>query len=184
MASRAPSDRVGSLGRILVVDDEFHVGALLRDALTTLGYIVEHADGGAEALDLLPTFRPHVTLVDLKMPGMSGMEVLDRLRRVRPGMPVILVSGNQDAELVRQAIGRGAFDYLKKPFDIALLERVVGAAIRGAQIRHDCGCLVCARALQLIRSIVRPGNEEPEAFLTRLDIEATAIIRAAGEDGP
>ena len=179
MTSGAPTGRV-PLGRVLVVDDEFHVGTLLRDVLTTLGYVVEYADGGAGALELLPTFQPDVALVDLKMPGMSGIEVLEHLRRARPRLPVIILSGNQDAE--RQAIGIGAFGYLQKPFDIAVLARVVAAAIRSASTRHDCGCPICAHTLQFIRSIVVPSDEEPEAFLIRLDTEAAAILREAGED--
>ena len=182
MTSTAPAGSVRPLGRVLVVDDEFHVGALLRDVLTTMGYAVEHADSGAQAFELLPAFQPDVALVDLKMPGMSGLDVLEHLRQTHPRLPVIILSGNQDAGLMRQALGRGAFAYLTKPFDIDLLARVMASAIRGVSRNHDCGCPICARALRMIRSIVAPSDEEPEAFLVRLDTEATELLREAGEE--
>jgi CheY-like chemotaxis protein len=74
-----------SLGRVLVVDDEPHVGATLRDVLIELGYIVKVAVRGAEALKLVPVFEPDVVLLDLLMPEMSGVEVLDHLAAtIRP----------------------------------------------------------------------------------------------------
>jgi DNA-binding response OmpR family regulator len=118
-----------SRGRVLVVEDEPHVGAMLRDVLTALAYAVKHAAGGAEALHLVPVFKPDLVLLDLQMPGMSGVEVLEHLRREHPQLPVVILSGNQDVELTRRALENGALDYIQKPFDIAVLARVVAAAI-------------------------------------------------------
>ena len=102
---------------------------MLREVLTWLAYAVKHAGDGAQALELVPVFEPDLVLLDLQMPGMSGMEVLDHLRREHPQMPVVILSGSQDVELMRRACGNGAFDYIQKPFDIAVLARVVAAAI-------------------------------------------------------
>jgi CheY-like chemotaxis protein len=117
------------LGRVLVVDDDPNVGAMLRDLLTTLGYVVKNAVRGAEALLLVPVFEPNVVLLDLQMPGMSGIEVLDHLRRDYPGLPVIIVTGNEDEELARRTMRGGAFDYVSKPFTVEVLDRVVTAAL-------------------------------------------------------
>jgi DNA-binding NtrC family response regulator len=182
MTSTASTGSSQPLGRVLVIDDEFHVGVFLRDVLLTFGYTVEYAEGAAQAFELLTGYQPEVAIVDLKMPGMSGIEVLEHLRRIRPRLPVIIVSGNQDTDLMRQAVQLGAFDYLQKPFDIASLERAMAAAINSTSRGHDCGCAICTRALRMIRSIVAPSDEVPEAFLIRLDTEATAILREAGED--
>jgi CheY-like chemotaxis protein len=116
-------------GRILVVDDEPVVSSMLCDVLATAGYVVASAASGAEALDLVPTFNPSVVLLDLTMPGMSGMEVLQHLRRECPRSPVVILSGNQDAEVKRRALEAGAFDYLTKPFSLALMRTAVRAAI-------------------------------------------------------
>jgi len=116
-------------GRVLVVDDEPVVSSMLCDVLATAGYVVASATSGAEALDLVPTFNPSVVLLDLTMPGMSGMELLQHLRREYPRSPVVILSGNQDAEVQRRALEAGAFDYLTKPFSLALMRTAVRAAI-------------------------------------------------------
>jgi two-component system, response regulator, stage 0 sporulation protein F len=126
---RAERGRRPSLGRVLVVDDQPHVGQMVRDLLTELGYAVKYVTDGADALDLVPVFEPDLVLLDLLMPGMSGVEVLERLRRDHPLLPVIMLSGNQDVDLARRTLGNGAFDYIQKPFDIMILERIVGAAL-------------------------------------------------------
>lgn len=118
-----------SLGRVLVVEDELRVGAMLREVLVELGYIVKVALRGAEALQLVPIFEPDVVLLDLLMPEMSGVEVLEQLRRDYPTLPVVIMSGNEDVEVARATLRDGAFDYLGKPFKIDALVRVVAAAI-------------------------------------------------------
>jgi len=118
-----------SLGRVLVVEDEPRVGAMLRDSLVELGYIVKVAAGGGEALELVPVFEPDVVLLDLLMPEMPGVEVLAHLRRDHPTLPVVIMSGNEDVEVARATLRDGAFDYLSKPFTMNVLARVVAAAI-------------------------------------------------------
>jgi two-component system OmpR family response regulator len=118
-----------SLGRILVVDDEPQVCAMLGELLGEIGYAVKTAMRGAEALQIVPTFEPNVVLLDLQMPGMSGLQVLDHLRRDHPHIPVVVVTGNTDVEVARTTLIRGAFDYVHKPFELDLLTRVVAAAI-------------------------------------------------------
>jgi DNA-binding response OmpR family regulator len=117
------------LGRVLVVDDDPNVGDMLQDLLVEAGYVVKHALDGTEALRLVPVFEPDVVLLDLQLPGMSGVEVLDRLRRDHPTVPVIIVTGNDDVEVARRMLRGGAFDYLSKPFTVEVLARVVAAAI-------------------------------------------------------
>jgi DNA-binding response OmpR family regulator len=117
------------LGRVLVVDDDANVGDMLQDLLVDLGYVVKHALDGTAALRLVPVFEPDVVLLDLQLPGMSGVEVLDRLRRDHPTVPVIIVTGNDDVEVARRTLRGGAFDYLSKPFTVDVLARVVAAAI-------------------------------------------------------
>ena len=111
------------------MEDEPRFAATLRDVLVELGYIVTVAGGGAEALQLVPVFAPDVVLLDLLMPEMSGVEVLEHLRRDRPTLPVVIVSGNEDVDVARAALRDGAFDYLGKPLKIDALARVVAAAV-------------------------------------------------------
>jgi CheY-like chemotaxis protein len=117
------------LGRVLVVDDELELASVLRDALENWGYLARTAASGPEALGLVTVFRPDIVLLDVFLPGMSGVEVLDRLRRDHPRVVVIMVTANQDELAARQMLKRGAFDYVAKPFDLRIIERVVFAGI-------------------------------------------------------
>lgn len=118
-----------SLARVLVVEDEPHVAAVLHDALIDLGYAVQVAVNGAEALRLVPLYRPDVVLLDLALPNMPGDIVLGQLRLADPNLPVIIVTGNADIELARATLARGAFDYVAKPFDLEILARILAAAL-------------------------------------------------------
>jgi CheY-like chemotaxis protein len=109
--------------RILVADDEPYVLELLRDFLTGQGYDVTVVANGAEALDAVPAVQPDAILLDMMMPGLSGRDVLDSLRRANVTVPVILISGNQ------VTLREGFFAVLTKPFDLEKLEKVVAAAV-------------------------------------------------------
>ena len=115
--------------RVLVVEDERDVAAVLHDALVDLGYTVGLAEGGAAALAIVPAFRPDVVLLDLAMPEMPGEVVLERLREADPALPVIIVTGNPDIERARSTLAQGAFDYVAKPFDLERLAHVLAAAV-------------------------------------------------------
>jgi CheY-like chemotaxis protein len=117
------------LGRVLVVDDEPQVTAMIRDLLIAWGYEVTTASSASEALELLPMFLPDAVLLDVLMPVISGAHVLDRLRAEYPNLPVVMITGQQDETTARQLLARGAFDYIRKPFTVDLLERVVAAAV-------------------------------------------------------
>ena len=118
-----------SLARVLVVDDEPRVAAVLHDALIDLGYAVQVAVNGAEALRLVALYQPDVVLLDLSMPNVSGDVVLERLRDADPTLPVVVVTGNADADRARATLDRGAFDYVSKPFDLEILARILAAAV-------------------------------------------------------
>jgi DNA-binding response OmpR family regulator len=115
--------------RVLVVEDEPQVAAMLNDVLTTLGYAVQLAETGADALQAVPEFKPDVVLLDMALPGIPGEIVLDRLHTSDAHLPVIMLTGNQDPELARYVLERGAFDYIAKPFSLVRLREVLEAAL-------------------------------------------------------
>ncbi|WP_157982333.1 response regulator [Oceanicella sp. SM1341] len=130
----------GAGKRILVVDDDELTRFYLEGLLADLGYDVDCARSGEEALAALARFEAGqgqgygVILLDRVMTGMSGMEVLARLAFL-PGarhVPVIMVTGSNAPEEVREAIEAGVFYYLPKPVEAGLLASVVGAALRQA----------------------------------------------------
>jgi DNA-binding response OmpR family regulator len=117
------------LARVLVVDDDAVVAGAVRDALVDFGYAVKVALGGREALTLVPAFEPDVVLLDVSMPEMSGLEVLEHLRHDHAEVSVVMMTGNQDDTTARTARSRGALDYIVKPFTLERLECVVAAAL-------------------------------------------------------
>jgi len=119
-----------ALGRVLVVDDEPYVAAMLKEMVTYLGYAVEVAPTGEDGLRAVLAFQPDVVLLDISLPGMSGETVLEHLRVTHPHVAVIMVTGNADLEVAQRTLDHGAFDYIAKPFDLVRLRQVLGAARR------------------------------------------------------
>jgi CheY-like chemotaxis protein len=109
--------------RVLVVDDEPDAVYLLREFLEAKGYEVLTASDGEEALQKVKEERPHVILLDVRMPGMNGLEVLKRVREIDHEVGVIMVTAVNEEETGRQALQLGAFDYITKPLDFTYLER-------------------------------------------------------------
>src|SRR5512141_2740314 len=100
---------------ILIVDDERNIQLTLARALTLEGYVAETASGGQEALEKIAALPVDVVVMDVKMPDLDGLTVLERARALRPDLPVVVMSGQGSLETVRQAFKLGAFDYLEKP---------------------------------------------------------------------
>lgn len=117
------------LGRILIVDDETPVLDVLSEYFATQGYTVETAANGTDALAAVQRTRPDLVLLDVRMPGMDGVEVLRRLRQLDQGLAVIMVTANEDVVLARETLKIGAFDYVSKPFDFRYLDRAVAAGL-------------------------------------------------------
>ncbi|MGD0267120.1 MAG: response regulator [Candidatus Methylomirabilota bacterium] len=109
--------------RVLVVDDEPYAVELLQECLTAKGYEVLTASDGEEALRKVKEERPHVILLDVRMPKMSGLEVLRRVREMDHEVGVIMVTAVNEEETGNQALQMGAFDYITKPLDFQYLER-------------------------------------------------------------
>src|SRR5262245_42262085 len=110
---------------IAVVDDEPLIRLLLAETLQEQGYEVSTVDSGPAFLDQLARgVRPSCILCDVRMPGMSGLELLKRLSEDQLGIPVIMVTGFADVEMAVDAMKAGAVDFVEKPFHI---ERIVAA---------------------------------------------------------
>jgi two-component system response regulator (stage 0 sporulation protein F) len=120
---------VMALGRILVVDDEAPVREVLTEYFTTEGYAVEGAGSGAEALTVVRGGRADLVLLDVRMPGLDGVQVLRKIREINGDVPVIMVTANEDVSLAKETLKLGAFDYVAKPFDFDYLDRAVAAGL-------------------------------------------------------
>jgi DNA-binding response OmpR family regulator len=102
---------------ILIVDDEKNIRLTLSQALETLGAEIDTAANGEEALTKLKEKEFGLILLDIRMPGMDGMEVLHRVREIRPDIRVIMITAYGTVESAVEAMKLGAVDFLQKPFD-------------------------------------------------------------------
>src|SRR3989339_377919 len=101
---------------ILVVDDEKNYTLVLHALLTDAGFEVLTAQSGLEALDILEENDLDLVLTDMTMPMMDGMELLDRVKRDRPHLPVVMMTAYGTVEKAVEAMKKGAYDYITKPF--------------------------------------------------------------------
>lgn len=119
--------------KILVCDDDLAVRRLLSFNLGRAGYRLDTADTGERALELARTEAPDVVLLDLMLPGISGLEVLERVRREQPEVKVIVLTGHGSVETAVEAMKLGAQDFLTKPFD---MERLAIALRNALELRE------------------------------------------------
>jgi CheY-like chemotaxis protein len=115
---------------VLVVDDEFGMRETLVDILTSAGYVVTECGDGAAALELARAQPYDVIIMDIRMPAMTGVEVLKSLEHPPP--QVVLMTGYAVDEQLRQARENNAFAIMQKPFQIPYLLRIIAAAANSA----------------------------------------------------
>ena len=116
-------------GRILIVDDEPEMRTMLSDLLALLGYSAREVSNGAAAVREIVAAPPDVVLLDINMPGLSGIDALPTIRALAPQAAVIMVSGTEDAATAKRALAYGAFDYVVKPIDQTYLRRAIETAL-------------------------------------------------------
>lgn len=106
------------MAKILIVDDEAGIRRILRDILELEKYQVTEAANGVEALVKVKKEKFDLIILDIKMPQMDGMDVLDRIQILIPEVPVIMISGHADIDTAVEAVKKGAFDFISKPLDL------------------------------------------------------------------
>lgn len=131
----------GELGKpkfnILIVDDEADIRTSLQGILEDEDYRVRVAENGQQALEMVAEHVPHLVLLDIWMEGMDGLEVLSRLKRRIPDLPVIMISGHGNVETAVQATQKGAYDFIEKPPQVERLLLTASRAIRESQLSRE-----------------------------------------------
>lgn len=115
-------------GRILIVDDNEPLTAILSENLSVLCECAT-AESAEAAIDVLKKSEFRLVLTDISLPGMSGLDLCEQVRRLDPGIAVIVMSTNTDELYAAESLRRGAFGFLPKPFEPALLLEMVRAAL-------------------------------------------------------
>jgi len=126
------AERKKKAKRVLVVDDEVQVRALISEALTGAGYEVEQAENGLEALKSLQHGHFDLATLDIRMPCVDGMAVLRAVRERLPQFPVIVITGLASDEEIKAAKELGVFSCIRKPFEVAELIAEVRKALASA----------------------------------------------------
>jgi len=123
--------------KVLIVDDEANICSILSALLTKNGYEVEVANSGELGLDVYAQFTPAVILLDLKMPGIDGIEVMEVLdKRLKADCKVIIMTAHGEVRSAVEAMKKGAFDYLEKPFDNDELLAIISRAVEMVTLKR------------------------------------------------
>jgi DNA-binding response OmpR family regulator len=161
---------MSQLGRILMVDDEASIRLTLGAILTRAGYDVTSAGDGEEAIPLLEQQAFDLLLVDLKMPGMGGMQVVSAARLRQPDIAVIVLTGHGSLDTAIEGIRQDVFDYLLKTSEPSyVVERVKAAlATREKALRQRALIDIVGTAVQELRGGSQAGEAEPGGSAERL----------------
>jgi two-component system, NtrC family, response regulator HydG len=173
------------MGRILVVDDQDMMRDSLASTLVREGHEVVAATDGAMALAKLSGGKFDLMITDLKMPKMTGMELLTEARRIRPEMPVVLMTAFASVQTAVEAMKLGAYDYIQKPFDGDEIKLLVERTLEHSRLRAENAVLrTMAAEMNAPRPLVGSGlaMEEVKQKIT-LVARANATVLVRGESG-
>lgn len=139
MSNGAPAEKrkEAAMNRILIVDDELNMRLVLQAMLKKEGYAVTTASDGVEALKIMKASPMDIVVTDLKMPKLDGMGLLDEVIRDHPSTPVIIITAHGTIATAVDALKKGAFDYITKPFDQEELKHVIQKAVKTRRLDQD-----------------------------------------------
>ena len=172
-----------TMRRVLVVDDEATIRLALGRFLRTRGFEVEVADSGAAALEILAHRRFSLMLCDLRMPGLSGLDVVPRALALDTDLGIIMLTAVNDAASATEALSSGAFDYLTKPVELPDLQASVERAMM-RRVRH-----MERRAIdRLVREVEDVGDQvvgQGDARqVARVLAQSCRLVHVCGLDAP
>ncbi|MDE5414671.1 MAG: response regulator [Bacillaceae bacterium] len=111
--------------KILVVDDQYGIRVLLNEILQKDGYTMFQAANGVQALKIVEEEVPDLVLLDMKIPGMDGLEILKRIKEIKPHVDVMMMTAYGELNMINEALNLGAINHFAKPFDIDDVRNVI-----------------------------------------------------------
>lgn len=168
MAKVPAPQRTSPGARLLIVDDEANLRAGLRDLLSLMGYHVEEAASGQEALKLLEGEPYDLMVLDIRMPGMDGVEVMHHARKMCPDLSIIVLTAHASLESAIAAVKSGAADYMLKPFDIEGLAATISQTLqeRAEGLRHQQLLNLIGNTLDTLGQTERPAPSSPSTKIS------------------
>jgi two-component system response regulator AtoC len=172
---------------VLIVDDERTLARAVKAFLTEAGYEAEIAADGETALNLLQSLRPDVVFADVRLPGVSGIDLLRRVQEFDPAIPVIIMTAYGTIEGAVEAVKLGAFDYLKKPVDLEELKLLADRARETALLKQELSYYRRRSASELPLDGVLGQSPAMVAVMDRVRqvaaLEETPPVLITGETG-
>jgi putative nucleotidyltransferase with HDIG domain len=162
--------------RILVVDDEPKICHLIEEVLKLEGYQIDISFSGVEALQMIKKNKYQMLLTDLKMPGIDGLELIRKARELHPGIRTIMVTGYATVDTAVQSLRHGVDDYIKKPFNIFELKRVVKQTLYTRQIAMEN-----AQLLKDLKKANRELNIHKQGLAEKVQITGEQLAAANKE---
>jgi nitrogen regulation protein NR(I) len=172
------------VSKVLIVDDEANVLTAFEKLLSIAGHAVLLSRSGEEAMEVIARERPDAVVLDIRMPGMNGLDALSAIKRDYARLPVIVMTGQGTMETAIEATKRGAFDYQLKPFDPAGMLQLIERAVQGARVMDRQVALDPEAVSPGVDAIVgrSPAMQEVFKLIGRVaQTDATVLIR--GESG-
>ncbi|MGB0839727.1 MAG: sigma-54-dependent transcriptional regulator, partial [Chitinophagales bacterium] len=168
--------------KILIIDDDRSIRRTLKEILEYENYKIEEAEDGIEGMVKIKTRKYDVVFCDIKMPKMDGMEVLENAMKIKPDLPMIMISGHGTMETAVEAVKKGAFDFISKPPDLNRLLITVRNALDKSNLITETKVL--RRKVSRVREIV---GESPPIQKIKQTIDRVAPTEAriliTGENG-
>ncbi len=124
---------VGVKANILVIDDEETIRALFKETLEELGHSVIVAENGSEGLELVKQRDFDLVFLDLKMPGIDGVELLRQIKTIKPKLPVTIITGYPDSDMMARILAQGPFGFMSKPFGESDIQAAIANFLRITQ---------------------------------------------------
>ena len=165
---------------VLVVDDEELIRRSLRMALEGVGYAVQLAANGAEALACLAADPPDCALIDLRLGDLDGLDVLRRARVDVPGLKAIVITAHGDVESAVQALRLGAYDFIRKPFDLEEVIASVKNALHTDELERQVAYF-SGRASELI--FASPAMQTVMDLVHKIAVQPVPVVLIQGETG-
>ena len=129
------------MARILIIDDDQSILESLEMYFVEKGHTIAKAATGKTGLELFRRQKPDIVILDIRLPDVSGMELLKRMQALDPISKVIMITAFQDMKSIIDSMKEGAYDYIQKPLDIDEVERVVNQALQVLEVdRETAGC--------------------------------------------
>ncbi|MCD4719864.1 MAG: response regulator [Desulfobacula sp.] len=168
--------------KILTIDDEFYIRQSIRSYLEDYGFIVFEAENGQNGLEVFDRENPDLVLLDLRMPEMGGLEVLEILKAKAPDIPLVVASGTGNISAVVEALHLGAWDYILKPIeDMSVLYHSVQKCLKASQLKKE-NKQYQERLEELVKERTHELQQSEERYKAIFEYTGTAAIIIEPDD--